>query len=183
MAMELNSMENLTDLPIYENVIKRYGKYTKKVNGELVKVVYDWFERECGSKYKLALTKQQYDQVKSIVSPRDAHGETLPFDQFCDILIPVITAGEIDQHDDHSIWLTFRSFDKNNDHYIQADELETLIHVIGKIISREQIRHFIEKVDWDQDGKLDYNEFYQFIIRGYARELLMMNVTKEINYS
>ncbi|CAF4559675.1 unnamed protein product, partial [Rotaria magnacalcarata] len=37
MAMELNSMENLTDLPIYENVIKRYGKYTKKVNGELVK--------------------------------------------------------------------------------------------------------------------------------------------------
>ena len=73
---------------------RRYGKYTKKVNGELVKgmsqlgsghstlsrcstlVTYDWFERERrdqdkyhGHQYKLALTKQQYDQMKSLVSP------------------------------------------------------------------------------------------------------------------
>ncbi len=33
-------------------------------------VIYDWFERENGNQYKLGLTKQQYDQMKSIVSPR-----------------------------------------------------------------------------------------------------------------
>ncbi|CAF0932394.1 unnamed protein product [Rotaria sordida] len=77
MMMERNSMENLIHLPIYENVIRRYGKYTKKVNGELVKVIYDWFEREKrdqdkyhGHQYKLSLTKQQYDQMKSLLLPR-----------------------------------------------------------------------------------------------------------------
>jgi hypothetical protein len=39
-------------------------------------VIYDWFERENrdqekyhGHQYKLGLTKQQYDQMKSLVSP------------------------------------------------------------------------------------------------------------------
>jgi Ca2+-binding EF-hand superfamily protein len=79
--------------------------------------------------------------------------------------------------------LAFRSFDKNNDQFIQADELEILMHIIGKSVSREEIRNLINKVDWDHNGKLDYNEFRQFIIRGYARELLMMDITREIIYS
>jgi Ca2+-binding EF-hand superfamily protein len=112
-----------------------------------------------------------------------SYGEELSFDQFCDILIPVITGGETDQHDDFSIWLAFRSFDKNGDHYIQADELETLMRIIGKSVSRERIRCFIDKVDWDYNGKLDYNEFREFIVCGYARELLMMDITREIVYS
>ncbi|CAF1309842.1 unnamed protein product [Adineta steineri] len=172
-------MENLIHLPIFKNVIKRYGKYTKKVNGELVKIIYDWFEREDGNQYKLGITKQQYDQMKSIVSPMDGHGELLAFDQFCDILIPVITGGE----NDHSIWLAFCSFNRNNDQYIQANELELLMHIIGKSVNREQIRYFIDKVDWDHNGQLDYNEFREFIKRGYARELLMMDITREIVYS
>jgi Ca2+-binding EF-hand superfamily protein len=109
----------------------------------------------------------------------DADEKGLTFDQFCDILIPVITGGE----NDYSIWLTFRAFDKNNDQYIQVDELEILMHIIGKSVSREQIRNLINQVDWDHNGQLDYYEFRQFIIRGYARELLMMDITKEINYS
>ncbi len=79
--------------------------------------------------------------------------------------------------------LAFRSFDKNGDHFIQADELETLMRIIGKSVSQERIRYFINKVDWDYNGKLDYNEFREFIIRGYARELLMMDITREIVYS
>jgi hypothetical protein len=55
--------------------------------------------------------------------------------------------------------------------------------IIGKSISRERIRYFINKVDWDYNGKLDYNEFREFIVRGYARELLMMDITREIVYS
>ena len=111
------------------------------------------------------------------------YGEELTFDQFCDILIPVITGGETDQHDDYSIWLAFRSFDKNADHYIEADELETLMRILGKSVSWEHIRQFIDRADWDHNGKLDYHEFREFIVRGYARELLMMDITREIVYS
>lgn len=113
----------------------------------------------------------------------DADGKALTFDQFCDILIPVITGGADDQHDDYAIWLAFRAFDKNNDRYIQADELEILMRIIGKSVSRERIRDLIDRADWDKNGQLDFNEFRQFIIRGYARELLMMDITREIVYS
>jgi hypothetical protein len=57
------------------------------------------------------------------------------------------------------------------------------MRIIGKSINRERIRYFIDKVDWDCNGKLDYNEFREFIVRGYARELLTMDITKEIIYS
>lgn len=174
-------------------------------------VTYDWFERENrdqdkyhGHQYKLGLTKQQYDQMKSLVSPtgmahrwssalnfyllfvlssQGSRGEEVTFDQFCDILIPVITGGHNERHDDYSIWLAFRSFDKNGDHFIQADELETLMRIIGKSVSRDRLRHLIDQVDWDQNGQLDFNEFREFIVRGYARELLMMDITREIVYS
>lgn len=89
----------------------------------------------------------------------------------------------MDRHDDYSIWLAFHSFDKNGDNYIQADELETLMRIIGKSINPERIRYYINKADWDYNGKLDFNEFREFIVRGYARELLMMDITREIVYS
>lgn len=95
----------------------------------------------------------------------------------------MITGGASDQHDDYSIWLAFRAFDKNADQFIQADELETLMRVIGRSGCRERIRQFIDKADWDHNGKLDYHEFREFIVRGYARELLMMDITREIVYS
>ena len=107
----------------------------------------------------------------------------MTFDQFCDILIPVITGDENDQHDDYAIWLAFRSFDQNDDGYIQADELEILMHTIGKSADREQIREYIDRVDWDDNGQLDFNEFRQFITRGYARDLLMMDITRTLIYS
>lgn len=55
--------------------------------------------------------------------------------------------------------------------------------ILGQSISRERIRTLINQVDWDSNGKLDYNEFREFIVRGYARQLLMMDITKEIVYS
>lgn len=58
------------------------------------------------------------------------------------------------------------------------------MHIIGtSTVSRERIRYYIEKVDVDRNGQLDYKEFYEFIVRGYARELLMMNISREIIYS
>ena len=95
----------------------------------------------------------------------------------------MITGGEDDQHDDYAIWLAFRSFDQNDDGYIQANELEILMQIIGKSVSREQIRTLIQRVDWDDNGQLDFKEFRQFIIRGYARDLLMMDITRDIIYS
>ena len=57
------------------------------------------------------------------------------------------------------------------------------MRIIGKSVNLQRIRDLIKKVDWDCNGKLDYNEFREFIVRGYARELLMMDITKEIVYS
>jgi Ca2+-binding EF-hand superfamily protein len=114
---------------------------------------------------------------------KDPYREELTFDQFCDLLIPVITGGETDRHDDYSIWLAFRSFDKNGDRFIQADELEALMRIIGKSVSQQRIRYYIDQIDWQRNGRLDYEQFREFIVRGYARELLMMDITRDIIYS
>lgn len=33
-------------------------------------VIYDWFERESGSQYELDITQKQYDEMKTILSPK-----------------------------------------------------------------------------------------------------------------
>ncbi|CAF1323913.1 unnamed protein product, partial [Didymodactylos carnosus] len=153
--------------------------------------IYDWFERDNdfdglplaekhkGHQYKLGITKEQFDQMKQIVTPTGVYGELLTFDQFCDILIPVITG----DHNDYSIYLAFRAFDRNGDQFIEAEELESLMRIIGKSVSREKIKEYVGKVDWDNNQMLDYNEFRDFIVKGYARELLMMDISREIIYS
>ena len=113
----------------------------------------------------------------------DSQIEKMTFDQFCDILIPVLTIHENDQYDDNAIRLAFRSFDQNHDEYIQANELENFIKIIGKSVDRNEIKYLISKVDWDHNNQLDYHEFRQFIIRGYARQLLMMDITRDLVYS
>jgi hypothetical protein len=30
---------------IREDVVKKYAQYTKRVNGEMIKVMYEWYER------------------------------------------------------------------------------------------------------------------------------------------
>lgn len=42
---------------------------------DLILVVYDWFERETESKYKLELTREQYNQMKSLVRPEGSSSD------------------------------------------------------------------------------------------------------------
>ena len=53
---------------------------SRLIDDNLHLVIYDWFERENseqdkyhGHQYKLGLTKQQYDQMKTLVLPMGMH--------------------------------------------------------------------------------------------------------------
>lgn len=96
------------------------------------------------------------------------------------MLIPALTGSENDHHDDYSIWLAFHALDLNGDELISIDEFEAFISILGKCSDRSRIRFFVNRLDDDRRGYFDFHQFRQFVVRGYARELLMENITREI---
>ena len=110
----------------------------------------------------------------------DARGNPLEFDQFCDILIPVLMGEDNETCDEYAIWLAFQSIDRNRDDFVEIEEFEMFMMILGQSIDRERLRFFIDRVDADRNGRLDYHGFRQFVSRGYARELLRMDIAREI---
>ena len=53
----------------------------------------------------------------------------------------------------------FDQFDQDRSGYIQANELETILRLMGRPYSREQINRLIESLDQSGDGKIGFEEF------------------------
>ena len=49
-----------------------------------------------------------------------------------------------------------RVFDKNNDGFITADELQHVMTNLGEKLSEEEIADMIKEADLDGDGKVSY---------------------------
>jgi len=55
-----------------------------------------------------------------------------------------------------AIFFFFRVFDKNNDGFITADELQHVMTNLGEKLSEEEIADMIKEADLDGDGKVSY---------------------------
>ncbi|KAL2516017.1 putative calcium-binding protein CML30 [Forsythia ovata] len=58
----------------------------------------------------------------------------------------------------------FNVFDQNNDGYIVANELNRVLNSIGLTqFSDEECWRMIVAVDWDGDGRIDFDEFVKLM--------------------
>ncbi|CAF5136949.1 unnamed protein product, partial [Rotaria magnacalcarata] len=48
----------------------------------------------------------------------------------------------------------FSRFDRNNDGYIEANELKEILDQLGRQCSNEEIRRMIAQIDRDENGKI-----------------------------
>eukprot|EP00800_Vazella_pourtalesii_P021361 TRINITY_DN78_c2_g1_i2.p1 TRINITY_DN78_c2_g1~~TRINITY_DN78_c2_g1_i2.p1 ORF type:complete len:168 (-),score=34.22 TRINITY_DN78_c2_g1_i2:941-1402(-) len=55
--------------------------------------------------------------------------------------------------------ITFNTFDINGDGFITFEELKTVFSSLGEEMDVENMKHMIQKVDLNHDGKLDFCEF------------------------
>jgi Ca2+-binding EF-hand superfamily protein len=83
--------------------------------------------------------------------------QQIPFERFCEFLTPIIT----DQYNDRQLRQTFDNIDSNNDNYLDQQELENLLIVIGQSESNYRIQDMISKLT--SQGKLSF-EGLSFIV-------------------
>jgi Ca2+-binding EF-hand superfamily protein len=54
---------------------------------------------------------------------------------------------------------SFRQFDQDGSGYIQASELESIMHKMGQRVNRSQIDAMVKSLDTSGDGKISFDEF------------------------
>ncbi|CAF0990726.1 unnamed protein product [Rotaria sp. Silwood1] len=161
---------------IRDDIIKKYAQYTKRVNGEMIKVMYEWFERgdrrnrqqpsygmHPDKHFRLEISKDTFERYND----RIPHVRRLTFEQFCELLSPIITG----QYNDYQLRRTFEKLDSDNDNYLNQQEIANLLIVVGRSESNYKIQDMISRLTGR--GKLSFEDFKRFINDGYARELLM----------
>jgi len=160
---------------IRDDIIKKYAQYTKRVNGEMIKVMYEWFERgdrqtrnrqqSPDKHFRLEINKDTFEQFND----RIPHVRRLSFEQFCELLAPIITG----QYNDYQLRRTFERLDSDNDGYLNQQEIENLLIVVGRSESNYKVQNVVSHLSSSSRGKLSFEDFKRFINDGFARELLM----------
>jgi len=74
----------------------------------------------------------------------------LTFAQFCELLVPMITG----KFNDRQLRQTFEKLDSDNDNYLNQQELENLLIVVGRSGSNSKLQDIISKLT--SRGKLSF---------------------------
>ena len=64
-----------------------------------------------------------------------------------------------DVNPDKTLMSAFAIFDQNGDGTISADELKEVMNELGEKASEEDIERVLSRIDTNNDGAVDYNEF------------------------
>jgi Ca2+-binding EF-hand superfamily protein len=163
---------------IRDDIVKKYAQYTKRVNGEMIKIMYEWFERgdrrnrqqtsygpQRDKHFRLEINKDRFEQYND----RLPNIRRLTFEQFCELLAPIITG----QYNDYQLRRTFERFDSDNDNYLTQQDIENLLIVVGREESKYKVPDIVSHLSSTSRGKLGFEDFKRFINDGFARELLM----------
>ncbi len=87
----------------------------------------------------------------------------LTFEQFCELLAPIITG----QYNDYQLRKTFEKLDSDNDSFLNQQEIENLLLVVGRTESnykvQEMISHLSTRGKLSFDGKKEFPIFFVLI--------------------
>ena len=74
----------------------------------------------------------------------------LTFEQFCELLAPIITG----QYNDYQLRKTFEKLDSDSDGYLNQQEIENLLLVVGRAESNYKVYDMISQLS--SRGKLNF---------------------------
>lgn len=98
------------------------------------------------------------DEIDQLINNRDKDAPNEI--EFIDFMIMVSTKLNVATlASEAQIAETFKTFDRDNDGYITADEFKVTLGSLGEELNDETIKEMIDEVDLNGDGKVDYKEF------------------------
>merc|ERR1712150_357761 len=102
------------------------------------------------------------DEILNHIVEYDINGDgTIDFDEFCEMMLK--QSKDIDQTVE--IREAFKIFDRDGNGYIDAKELKDVVTRMGECLTAEEADEFLQKADTNEDGKLDYNEFLEMLMK------------------
>lgn len=75
----------------------------------------------------------------------------LSFEQFCELLAPIITG----QYNDYQLRRTFERLDSDNDTYLTSQDIQNLLVVVGRADSNYRVQDIVSHLSGSR-GKLNF---------------------------
>ncbi|CAJ1961066.1 unnamed protein product [Sphenostylis stenocarpa] len=89
----------------------------------------------------------------------DCNG-TIEFGEFLNLMARKMKESEAEEE----LKEAFRVFDKDQDGYISASELRSVMRTIGEKVTDEEVAQMVKEADLDGDGLVDYQEFVRMML-------------------
>ena len=116
---------------------------------------------ELGEVMKSLGQKPTRAQLESMVREIDADGDgAIDFPEFLTMMLRKINEGDPERE----LRDVFTVFDKDQSGTISADELKSVMKVIGEKLTEQEIEDAIRLADTTGDGEVDYDEFIAFVL-------------------
>ena len=116
--------------------------------------------------FNATVTRTQYETLSRRLA------KPLPFDEFVGVLRPFITgyyaSSELEQ--------AFRTLDRDHSGTIHVSELSSFLPILNETVSAEALNRYIQQVDENFDGNLNYDEFRALVLRGIGRDIICNHV-------
>ncbi len=116
---------------------------------------------ELGEVMKSLGQKPTRAQLEAMVREIDADGDgAIDFPEFLTMMLRKMNEGDPEKE----LRDVFTVFDKDQSGTISADELKSVMKVIGEKLTEQEIEDAIRLADTTGDGEVDYDEFIAFVL-------------------
>ena len=116
---------------------------------------------ELGEVMKSLGQKPSKAQLTAMVNEIDADGDgAIDFPEFLTMMLRKMNEGDPEKE----LRDVFMVFDKDKSGTISAEELKSVMKVIGEKLTDQEIEDAIRLADTTGDGEVDYDEFIQFVL-------------------
>ncbi|XP_027931502.1 calmodulin-like protein 11 isoform X2 [Vigna unguiculata] len=101
------------------------------------------------------------EELQIMMSEVDTDGNgTIEFGEFLNLMARKMKESEAEEE----LKEAFRVFDKDQDGYISASELRSVMRTIGEKVTDEEVAQMVKEADLDGDGLVDYEEFVRMML-------------------
>jgi Ca2+-binding EF-hand superfamily protein len=106
-----------------------------------------------------------YDQYQTLASQLP---NALSFDAFVNVLRPFIMGYYVDGELERA----FNLLDRDQSGSIHLNELSSFLPILNEAINTEILLSYVQKVDENFDGNMNYDEFRSLVLRGIGRDII-----------
>ena len=96
----------------------------------------------------------------------------LPFDAFVNIIRPFIMGF----YEGDELERAFQTLDHDRSGSIHVDELSSFLPILNEAINSDVLIAYIQKVDADFDGTMNYDEFRTLVLRGIGHDIIFNHI-------